>query len=548
MNRNFIRLAILAMLLVLWAVPVSAATDIDRDISARDFVNSIGPGWNLGNTFDAVSGNTQGFSWLGGGSYDDTSVAQLETAWLGGEANAVTREFIQAVYDAGFRAIRIPVSWHKVAPSPDYTIRADWMARVRQVVGWAYELDMHIILNTHHENEVILLGDDYIEHSLHILTRFWEQIAPEFEGFSERLIFAGLNEPRGRQPGQNEWGGGTSVTRRNLNRLNQAFVDTVRASGGNNAYRFLIVPTHAASASDNAFDGFVIPEDTARDRIILAVHTYTPFRWAHDGEGEYHYSRGAAEIRNYLARVDRHARMLGVPVILSEWGSVNNGNPNNLAQRAQHAYDYTSIARSHGMATFWWDNGATGDDGNHTFALFDRATGEVIHPEIIDGIIRGTGDVTPQEEAADPTPPPIDRGPIILFEPGANLEMPTVERFLVRMDSYDIINLADNSVAKTMDVLPMIVDGSTLLPLRFVAEVLGVTPEWNAATREVTLTMGAQSLTFAIGEMAAGMNVPAQIVNDRTMVPLRFIAEFFGAEVGWNDADRSIEIVVADTF
>ncbi|MCL2371829.1 MAG: cellulase family glycosylhydrolase [Defluviitaleaceae bacterium] len=545
MNKKLGKVIILAITLILGAMPINVAGSMNSAISAQEFVDSIGPGWNLGNTFDAVSGSG-GFSWIAGGSYDTASVVQLETAWLGGEANAVTQEFIQAVYDAGFRAIRIPVSWHKVAPSPEYNIRADWIARVRQVVGWAYQLDMHIILNTHHENEVILLDDDNIDHGLHILTRFWEQIAPEFEAFGQRLIFAGLNEPRGRLPHQNEWGGGIPETRNNLNRLNQAFVSTVRASGGNNTYRFLMVPTHAASGADNAFNGFTIPEDTAHDRIILAVHTYAPFQWAHDGHGEY---PGPAIIRSDVANIARHAARLGVPVILSEWGSVNNGQPTNPSQRAQHAYDYTSIARSHGMATFWWDNGAAGADGDHTFALFNRATGEAIHPAIIDAIIRGTGH--PPEQATTQTQPapeypqaPIDRGPIILFEPGANLPTPAATSFLLHMDSYNIINQATGAIAQTMDVLPMIIEGNTLLPLHFVAELLGATTAWNAQTREVALTTAAQNLTFAIGEIAPGMSIPAQIVNDRTMVPLRFIAEFFGAQVSWNDEDRNIEMVV----
>ncbi|MCL1877475.1 MAG: glycoside hydrolase family 5 protein, partial [Defluviitaleaceae bacterium] len=201
------------------------------DISSADFVMSIGPGWNLGNQFDAHYYGGLGFHWLGGGTYAGTSVTELETAWVGGAANVVTREFIETVRDVGFRAIRIPVTWNKVAPGPDYQIREDWMARVFEVVEWAYDTDLHIVLNTHHENSFRLhdeihgigLTDDEVEHSIFILSTWWEQIAREFEPFGERLIFAGLNEPRG---AQGEWSGGTPETRANLNRLNQAFVDT----------------------------------------------------------------------------------------------------------------------------------------------------------------------------------------------------------------------------------------------------------------------------------------------------------------------------------
>ncbi|MCL2577504.1 MAG: cellulase family glycosylhydrolase [Defluviitaleaceae bacterium] len=371
----------------------TAAPPAASGISAADYVRSIGPGWNLGNQFDAHNENALGWPWLGTGrSYETASVTVMETAWQGGASNVVTRDFLQRLNNAGFTAIRIPVTWYKVALGPDYTIRADWMARIREVVQWAYDLDMHIILNTHHENnfkthesiQSIGLTDAEIEHSIHVLTRFWEQIAPEFNGFGDRLMFAGLNEPR---TPQGEWDGGVPETRANLNRLNQAFVDTVRATGGNNANRFLLVPTHAASADNRAFDGFTIPRDTATDRIIMAIHTYSPFAWAHDGRGSY---TGPDRIRRDLNRVDGFARQLGVPVILSEWGSINNGAADNLTQREQHAYDYVTIAREFGMATFWWDSNVSKSTGDLPFGLINRRTGEIEFPTIVDAIMRAS--------------------------------------------------------------------------------------------------------------------------------------------------------------
>ncbi|MCL2225468.1 MAG: cellulase family glycosylhydrolase [Defluviitaleaceae bacterium] len=360
-------------------------------VSAAQFVRNIGPGWNLGNQFDAHHERQLGFSWLGGGNYANTSVAAMEVAWQNSRnTNVVTREFLETLRDTGFTAIRIPVTWYKVAPGPEHIIREDWMARIYEVVGWAYELDMHIILNTHHENNFYTHADIHaigllnheVEYSIQILQIWWEQIAAQFEGFGERLMFAGLNEPRSPQQ---EWTGGTPEARGNLNRLNQAFVDTVRASGGNNADRFLLVPTHAASASNRAFDGFTIPNDPADDRILLAVHTYSPFQWAHDGQGNY---AGPSAIRTDLRRVADHAQRLGVPVVLSEWGSVNNSQPGNLEQREQHAYDYVSIARELGMATFWWDNNIYSGNRTHGFGLLDRATGNLHFPTIIDAIMR----------------------------------------------------------------------------------------------------------------------------------------------------------------
>jgi endoglucanase len=257
------------------------------------------------------------------------------------------------------------------------------MARVREVVQWAYDLDMHIILNSHHDEVGWEFTDANIEQELKIFTRIWEQIAEEFKGYSNRLIFAGLNEPTGTA---NRWNGGTPETRANINVFNQTFVNTVRASGGNNANRFLVVPTHAASGTNRAFNGFTIPADTANDRLILAIHTYSPFEWAHDGKGTY---SGADNIRSDLRAVSAQAERLGVPVVLSEWGSINNGQAGNLDQRVQHAYDYVSIAREFGMATFWWDtNNTSGGQDSHSFGLFDRQTRAIHFPAIVDAIMR----------------------------------------------------------------------------------------------------------------------------------------------------------------
>ena len=119
----------------------------------------------------------------------------------------------------------------------------------------------------------------------------------------------------------------------------------------------------------------------------------------------------------------------------------------------------------------------------------------------------------------------------------------TLRRISVALDSYVVTDLAGNAPTQTMDVLPVIQNDRTLLPIRFMAYALGAEVEWNNVTSEVTLTLDGEVLTFAIGQMAPGMDVPAQIMQERTMVPLRFISEFFGAVVLWDDASRSIEIV-----
>jgi hypothetical protein len=122
-----------------------------------------------------------------------------------------------------------------------------------------------------------------------------------------------------------------------------------------------------------------------------------------------------------------------------------------------------------------------------------------------------------------------------------------LRRIAMQLGSSAIVDMAGNHPAQTMDVLPVIVNDRTMLPVRFVADALGAEVDWTPAAGNVPmlihLDLDGQSLTFAIGETAPGMDVPAQIVDSRTMVPLRFIVEFFGATVSWDDATRGIEIV-----
>jgi hypothetical protein len=123
-----------------------------------------------------------------------------------------------------------------------------------------------------------------------------------------------------------------------------------------------------------------------------------------------------------------------------------------------------------------------------------------------------------------------------------------IHHFILQIGGNTILDLNGNSPDIVMDVPPMIVNGRTLVPLRFLANALGAQVSWNEATRDVTIINGDRILVIPIGETtpeltALGMEVPAQIIDGRTMVPLRFIAEFFGAEVTWNAETRTVEIV-----
>jgi len=113
----------------------------------------------------------------------------------------------------------------------------------------------------------------------------------------------------------------------------------------------------------------------------------------------------------------------------------------------------------------------------------------------------------------------------------------------LHIDSPLISCVVTGRAVQVTDVRPQIVNERTLVPVRFLAYALGATVNWNEATRQVTLALDGQSITFAIGETTPGMDVPAQIIDDRTMVPLRFISEFFDATINWHEDIRRIEII-----
>ncbi|MDR0494173.1 MAG: glycoside hydrolase family 5 protein [Treponema sp.] len=348
-----------------------------NDMTAVELVSNMRVGWNLGNTLDC-----SGLAWLGGSS----SAYQLETAW----GNPVTKkDNITALKNAGFNVIRLPVSWAKCADK-NYTIRANWMARVTEVVNYAVENDMYVILNTHHDEEIFKFKDADTKESLKAFARIWEQIAGNFKNYNEKLIFEGLNEPR-TKGSVKEWQGGTPEEHNNLNAHYQVFVNTVRASGGNNDKRFLLVNTYAASGEAVAQNALIIPQDTAQNKIIASYHAYAPYDFALNTNSpintwDKNKSSDTSPITTPINQAYSTFVSKGIPVIIGEFGAMNK---DNVEARAEWAEFYTSFAKDKGIPCVWWDNGVISGNGEK-FGLLNRGTNAFTYPEIIDGLMRGT--------------------------------------------------------------------------------------------------------------------------------------------------------------
>ena len=315
-----------------------------RDISVDALIGEMKTGWNLGNTLDALGG---------------------ETNWGNPKT---THEMIDTVAQAGFNVIRIPTTWGENIDDADgYKISDEWMDRVHEVVDYAFDNGMYVILNSHHETSWIVPATDKLDTVKPKFTAMWKQIAESFEPYGDHLLFEGLNEPR-IEGGENEWNGGTDDGRAALNELNKAFVETVRATGGNNEKRVLLVTTFAAAVVNRAFKGFEMPDD---DRTILSLHAYTPYAYTyHSGADWEIYEFGdnvASEIDNVFGFIDKHCIDKGIHVIITEYGSVRKTVPGsseyNDAENEKWVKYYLTRAKQSGIPCVIWDNGVYSGSG-----------------------------------------------------------------------------------------------------------------------------------------------------------------------------------------
>jgi endoglucanase len=350
------------------ATPVSApatATTGMRDITSLQLSRLMGAGWNLGNSLEAIGG---------------------ETAWGN---PATTQTLLTAVKAAGFNTVRIPVSWKQYADASD-VIGTNWLARVAEVVGYAQSAGLFALINIHWDGGWMQPTFARQAEANARITKFWTQIANHFKSYDDTLLFAGTNEVMVEgdySPPKPEY-----VTVQNG--FNQAFVTAVRATGGNNAVRHLVVQGFNTNI-DHTVNFAVMPTDTATSRLMMEVHYYDPYNFTlNDKSTIWQWGAGAtdpaatetwaneayadAQFQKMKARfVDK-----GIPVILGEFGAIRRSDQPG-AEAYRLAWDRV-IARSawaHGMVPVYWDAGAATE--NHSMGLFDRRTGAQVYPEIV---------------------------------------------------------------------------------------------------------------------------------------------------------------------
>ncbi len=352
----------------------------DFTLSAINFVETLGAGWNLGNTLDAhVDGMT--------GLATQTSWGQPLT----------TQAMLDGIRDAGMKVVRIPVSWHNHVDAA-FTIDPVWMSRVIEVVEYARAADLAVIINIHHDDKKEYYYPDPVHaaRSREYVTRVWKQIALMFRHYDERVIFELLNEPR--LVGHvNEWNWNNgnldpdlAESARIIGELEQAALDVIRETGGNNAERYVMVTPYAASPWASFSSHFAIPEDTADDKLILSVHAYTPYVFAMQDPGVSAFTDAhKSEIDQFMGQLHTTFTVAkNMPVIIGEYGATNK---NNLADRVAWFSYYCGKAASYGMSTILWDNGnhvvPSSGKFSELYGFYNRTAQTWYFPEILEAII-----------------------------------------------------------------------------------------------------------------------------------------------------------------
>ncbi len=360
-------------------IPISQKGITLPDEDDASIVERLGMGWNLGNQFDAYN----------------NGVAN-QTCWGN---KAVTPATMDALVSVGIKTIRIPVTWlGHVGNAPDYTIDADWLNEVAQAVQYAENVGLNVIINIHHDGA-------NSEHWLNIktaatssatnkdikakLSAMWTQIANKFSDKGDFLIFESMNEIH-----DGSWGWGANRTDggkqyATFNEWQQVFVDAVRATGGNNATRWLGIPGYCTNA-DLTIEYLELPSDPA-NRLMVAVHDYDPYEytlndkynaWGHladKSKGD--TTNGSNEektITDTFQALKTKFIDTGTPVYIGEMGCVRRATERSEAFRKYYVEYFCKAAKTYGLPAIFWDNGGT-STGQEQSGLLNHATGEFLN-------------------------------------------------------------------------------------------------------------------------------------------------------------------------
>lgn len=343
--------------------------------TAQQISGKMKVGWNLGNTFEAICG---------------------ETAWGGA---ITTQRLIDSVKAAGFNSVRIPCAWFCHSDTVNSEIDKDWINRVQQTVDYCIKDSLYVVLNMHWdkgwlENRINKLNQKEVNERL---KKYWAQIASQFIDYNEHLLFAGANEP----DVKDSIGMGVLLT------YYQTFINAVRATGGNNSSRTLIIQGPATDIDNTDKWMNKLPMDKIKNRLMVEVHYYSPYQFClmdkdaswgkrffywgknnHSATDTAHNATWGEEnsIEEKLELMKRKFADKGVPVIIGEFGAFKRRLPKDADQKLHVAsveyfqQYFVETAVRKGLIPFYWDV---------NMGLFNRSSGKILDSGIIKAIMKG---------------------------------------------------------------------------------------------------------------------------------------------------------------
>lgn len=342
-----------------------------KQTESVEFAANLGRGWNLGGALCCCYY-----------TLDPSVMCGVETEVDAGGSVYTTKEVFEKVKEAGFGFVRIPVTWkNHFKMEPGYEIDKAWMNRVQQVVDWALECDLKVILNTHHDSTT---GGDwnswYIADMAHydttrdILTSLWSQISERFKYYDNNLIFETLNEPG--YAGAKYGGHGNDESRYVLGKLNLDALAAIRAAGGENENRFVLIATHGAVDGYETNSALVLPDDP---HVLVSIHPYV-------GASDKMHD---IKVWHRFLMAQKFFLNKGYGVVMTEFGDVTSDVANhykpyeegdeNINALVESYKFYVNLSDKFGIPVCLWDD----DQG---MGLFSRGTLTWRYPSVVNAL------------------------------------------------------------------------------------------------------------------------------------------------------------------
>lgn len=350
----------------------ASAANKMRDITTMEVVQEMGLGINLGNTFESCGG------WI-----SNTSVTNYETGW---GSPVVTEELIKGYKNCGFGVLRIPVAWSNMM-AEDYTINPNYLARVKQVVEWALNADLYVVMNIHWDGGWFegFGKDSKREECFKKYESVWTQLTEAFKDYGDKLMFESLNEEGGWDEIWNRYSheGDKEKSYGILNDMNQRFVNIVRNSGGNNAKRHLLIAGYGTDIELTCDEAFKMPDDP-ENRCAVSVHYYTPSTFAilekdaswGKAKTEWGSDADIAELNKYMDMMKTTFVDKGIPVIIGEYGAATKNKTPEMVRK--YLTSVCEAAYTRGMCPVLWDV---------TDVFYDRTKMDFIDQQLLEELM-----------------------------------------------------------------------------------------------------------------------------------------------------------------